>query len=285
MKKLKSSVRWVLDRLHHVLVFLGGFTIPVFFKSAPHMTPETKLFSVGLIMFALLSITTLIYLRLEISREVDRSHLTVRFHPKSPEADGDAEVYDPIIYHIRRAKRSVKVLGSVREPSAKSSLARQRYFSEIENVIQRKVNEGNSFVYERLVQVESADPSSSEASYKQMTTLLSSTVDQLTYEHCEKVVNLAENSGKVQVFLRQTSPVMPMITLVLIDDTYVILCLPWLERDGARELDTQQLGKGFVFHDHGSGLFQEMAAMFNVAAHHSRPIHEFVNNSDESRAA
>jgi len=277
MKGMKRTVVWLFERLHHVIIFLVGLLVSTFLKSVSP-TPGTALFDVVLIVFAALSITTLLYLRIQISKEVDRSRLTVRFHPKSPEAEGDAEIYDPIISRIREAKRSVRVLGSMREPKAKSSSARQRYFNEIEGVIKKKINEGNSFVYERLVQVDFGNSSRSDSSYRQMTTLLSSTVDQLTYEHCEKVVKQAENSGKVQVFLRQTSSVMPMITLVLIDESYVILCLPWLERDGINELDTQQLGKGFIFHDFNSGLFSEMSAMFNVATHHSPPIYEFIDD-------
>lgn len=287
MRKIKRTLRWFFEKLPNVTIFFSGFLIPVFVKSvSASLKPGTTLFSVALISFAVLSITTLLYLRIQISHEVDRSHLMVKFHQKTAEAEGDAEIYDPIIYRIRTAKRSVRVFGSLRNPVAQSSSARQRYFSEIEKIIRKKVNEGDAFIYERLVQADfNKSTDSTEASYRQVTTLLSSTVDNLTFEHCQKVLKLTENSGKVQVFLRQTPPVMPMITLVLVDDNFVILCLPWLERNGATNLEAQQLGKGFVFHDTGSGLCSEMAAMFNVAAHHSPPIYELVNDREAAEVA
>lgn len=284
MRKIKRFAHWLFERLPHLTIFLSGFLIPVFLKSISQlMTPGAAFFSIAFPLFAAFAITTLLYLRIQISQEVDRGRLTVRFYPKSPEAEGDAEVYDPIIYRIRGARRSVKVLGALRDPSASSSSARQRYFREIENIIQKRVNEGKDFVYERLVQVDLGEHNPSGASYSHVTSLCSSTVDQLTFEHCKRSLQITEISGKVQVFLRQTPPVMPIVTLILIDEDYVILCLPWLEKNGVNELDTQQLGKGFVFHDVGSGLYSEMAAMFNVAKFFSPPIHKFIDDRDEAR--
>lgn len=283
MRKIVKPIRWLFEKVPDFTLFLSGFLIPVFLKSISQMTkPSAYVFSIALPVLVALAVSALISLRTQISREVDRSHLAVRFYPKSPEAEGDAEIYDPIIDRIQGAKRSVKILGSLRDPNARSSSARQRYFKEIENVIQKRVNGSKDFVYERLIQVARRD-FDGNVSYQEMTALRSTAVDSFTFDHCRRVQEMTEGSGKVQVFFRQTPPVMPMVTLILVDDNYVILCLPWLEKNGVNELDTQQLGKGFFFHDFGGDLCSEMSAMFNIAKHYSPPVYKFDDDKGSSK--
>lgn len=282
LRKIKLGLRKALNWLPGLTQFLAGFLIPVAFKmisSNPAVPLGSAWVPTLLILFASLSITTLLYLRADISREVERSHLNVKFHYKVDDDTSDDEIYDPIIRRVREAKRSVRILGSFRMPGAKPSPARDKYFKAIEEILRRKSNAGTKFVYERFIQVADAprnpDPSQSLA---QLTTLSASKVDDMTFEHCRSIIRLMNQPGRVQYFLKQVGPVMPMVTIVLVDDNYLVICLPWIEREKGKELETEQLGKGLFFHDREGTFCAEMDAMFNVVSYHSWPILDLLDD-------
>lgn len=282
LRGLKVALSKVWNWLPGLTQFLAGFLVPVVFKmfsSDAAATPDSAWFPTLLIIFVALSVTTLLYLRADISREVERSYLNVKFHYKVDDNAGDDEIYDPIIRRIREARKSVRILGSFRQPGAKPSPARDRYFKAIEEILLKKSDARTKFVYERFVQVadtpRNPDPSRSVG---QLTTLHSSQVDSMTYDHCEHVMQLMKRPGRVQYFLKQIGPVMPMVTIILVDDNYLVICLPWIEREKGKELETEQLGKGLFFHDREGAFCAEMDAMLNVISYHSWPILDLIDD-------
>jgi hypothetical protein len=148
--------RWLVRNLSQTIVSLGagvvGTIVVKAWLSGAVLWGET-LFYLLLIMLLLLTMKTLLTIRDDIAREVDRSRITVSFHYKIAKQEGDSEIYEPMIRRIAAAKRSVRIMGSYRLPTVEESEGRKRYYKKIDEVLKNKIDKNEDFLYERIIQI------------------------------------------------------------------------------------------------------------------------------------
>jgi len=278
MRKARLFFFSIGNKLQWLTTFSSVLLIPVILRAFALQQIKVSALTVDLliIFLVMLAMATLASLSGAISREVDRSRVTVTFHYKTALQESDSAIYDPILHRLSRAKESVKILGSLRSPESNSSKARERYYELIEHIVQQKILGGNKFVYERIVQLSDDTALGNQEDLRSATTLTASRVDELTFDHCRRVMELTRNAGRVKFLPSQVRAILPVITLIIIDDEYIILCLPWVDMEGStRAVDTQQLGKGLFFHDREGreGAFSgEMHSLFTTIVPLGQPI-------------
>jgi hypothetical protein len=274
---MTTRFSWLVRDLPQTLISLGAGvvgTIVVKTWWAGSISFGSTAFYLLLIMLVLLTEKTLVTIRDDIARnvetirddiarEVERSRITVSFHYKIATQEGDSEIYEPMIRRIAAAKKSVRVMGSCRIPTVKESEGRKAYYTKIDEILKRKIDQNADFMYERIIQV---------SKIPQSGTLSSEDVDRRTYLHCQNLLDkLMPESRRVVIYLKQVKAPLPPLTLIIIDEKDVIICLPWVEWK-ASGFETFQLGKGLFFHDREVEFSSEMRKLFDEISNHATAI-------------
>lgn len=266
--------RWLVGGLPQTLISLGvGVVGAIVVKawSAREIPFGGLGFYLLLIVLILLTVTTLVTIRNDIAREVERSRITVSFHYKIATQEGDSEIYEPMIRRIAAAKTSVRIMGSSRIPMIEESDGRKKYYAKIDEILKRKIDQNADFRYERIIQV-SKTPESG--------TLSSQEVDRRTYLHCHNLLNkLMLEPRRVVFYLKQVKAPLAPLTLIIIDERDVIICLPWVEWKTSG-FETHQLGKGLFFHDREVEFSSEIKKLFDEISNHARAIDSLRNDAN-----
>lgn len=285
MMMMTTHFRWLIHDLPQTLISLGiGVIGTIVVKAwwAGEIQFGSTVFYLLLITLILVTEKTLMTIkndigrdvntiREDIAREVERSRITVGFHYKIATHEGDSEIYEPMIRRIAAAKKSVRVMGSCRIPTVEESEGRKRYYAKIDEILKRKIEENADFMYERIIQV-SKSPQSG--------TLSSKDVDRRTYMHCQNLLNkLMSESRRVVIYLKQVKAPLPPLTLIIIDEKDVIICLPWVEWK-ASGFETYQLGKGLFFHDREVEFSSEMKKLLDEISNHATAIDNLQDDAD-----
>lgn len=218
--------------------------------------PDFLYFTVLILIFA--AVGTVTYTREKIRRQIKRVRLTAQFFAKTGETDSEFNIYDPLLRHLSRAKRSIQIVSA--PINLKSSPARQKYYAGLRDILAEKQRGKRAFIYERILQVTTASPADR---------LETSQVDKDTYDHCYYVVeNVAKAPGVSQFVVKQVSHVTS--PFVIIDDNEVLFFMPWIE--DSEPLQAAGLGKAVFIRDNEGALVTQMRAMYQVINNHAHLI-------------
>lgn len=258
----KRAARKILDNL----VTLGASTlitgsIAALLKGViPWSESLLNLLIAAFVLIALASLTTT---RIAIADEIDRSRIAVYARYKAATPEGDTEIYKPIIRRMGDAKKSIRIMGSHRDANSRSSQSRTNYYREIDELLKERIQRGEHFLYERIIQVDEVRPGG---------VLEDDQVDPVLFEHCTSVLNEINNDpGRIELHMKQTAKTFPSLTLIIIDDSDVIVCLPHVNRDGAA-FNMQQLGTALFFQDREGTFWRDMGRTFEKISLYASPI-------------
>jgi hypothetical protein len=247
-----------------VVGFIGGTVLTgTFAASGKTAIPwDGRLVNIVIVAFVLLAIFLITATRIDIVEEIDRARIAMYVRYKSATQEGDREIYNPIIRRMRDAKSSIRIMGSFRESASESSASRKEYYTEMYSIVTEKIKKNRAFFYERIVQVNEV---------RAGRVLHRNQVDAVLFQHC---VDLLEEVKAGELHLRQVEKILPSLTLVIIDDSDVIICLPHIDRDGS-DFSMQQLGTALFFKDREGTFWREMGRTF-------RQINQFASEIEST---
>lgn len=255
-----------LERILHSLLTLVASTVITGAVAAllKGVIPWSEsLLNILMVAFILVALASLVTTRLGIAEEIDRSRIAVYARYKAGTTEGDAEIYRPIIRRLGDAKKSIRIMGSFRGSGSNSSKSRGAYYREMAEIIREKIERDEHFLYERIVQVDEVRPGG---------VLYRDQVDSVLFEHCADVLaEIKKDPGPIELHLKQVAQTLPSLTLVIIDDSDIIICFPHIHREG-EAFDMQQLGTALFFQDRESTFWKEMGRIFERISLFASPI-------------
>lgn len=206
-----------------------------------------------IVFFIVFSVAVVASLRKEISSGLLQSRLSTRIYYATNVPGGDLALYDAIIESISSANESIRVVSLFRSPTLKSSPAREKYYRELNKILETKHRRGERFRYERILQVKEVLPGK----------IGPDQTDLVTYEHCKLVTELQKSQTALTIRLRQVPDILSTISFVIVDDREVMLAIPSVTRTEDEQLEASRLGTIVFFTDPDGSLTREMRHLFD----------------------
>lgn len=156
----------------------------------------------------------------------------------------NAKIFNSVLRSVDNAEDSIHVLSSTPTSSSEPNEARENYFSEFTNIVERKLSSGKDLTYSRIVQ------SGNEVNG----TELALDNDDCFKDHCKVI--LGKNNHLLTPVFSRIPPLLRGIDLFVIDNNKLIILLPRIERN-KNTLDASSVGVGIFFSDASGKLPQK----------------------------
>jgi hypothetical protein len=258
---------WLPKDLIVTVISLGGgaVIVKIVEGSIEHGLSSAHALYFLIVLLIAFATTALVSLRDEIANEIKRSRIVVQFNFKVKKSESDAEIYEPLLRKIARARHSILVINAaVDQLDEHPSNARKEYYKKLNKILKARMEENKPFHYERILQVKGPIPN----------VLHSSQIDGPTFEHCDFVLrHLTQEPGATRFTLRQVERVTATCSFMIIDNLEVVLFLPWIEHVRGH-FETQHIGKAIFLRDHEGSLVREMKDMYDAVALFANAIEE-----------